>query len=62
METLVLFAVVSQSGCCLNLSGRKEDMDRAAELLPGSEVEEWTYLLLPDGSHGAPARRRLSRE
>jgi hypothetical protein len=63
MQTQVIkFAVVSASGCCLNLSELRENMERAALLTPGARVERWTYTLDRDGNHGRPQREAITQE
>jgi hypothetical protein len=54
---LVKYVVVNASGTWLTMETTHEAAKAIADRNPGTHVEEWTYLLLPDGTHGEPVKR-----
>lgn len=62
MQTIVKYAVYSASGCLVNMSHSREEMEQALQFWPGGWLEELTYPLRDGLTHGQPKRRKITQE
>lgn len=46
--------------CDGGIERAKNDRERCSAFRDQMHIERWSYPVLPDGTHGAPRKRRLS--